>query len=319
MAFMVDSKFLYASDMKDVTLRQLTFLSETARTGSLAGAAEALHLTGPAIAQQLRLLEKRVGLPLLERGPGGQHPTEAGRLLIESAGRIDAELAACGEALDALRDASAGHVRVGAVSTAKYFAPHVLASFRDRRPGVHVSISVGNRDDVLRLLEEFDVDLAIMGRPPSGLDVEQAIFGDHPYVITAPPTHPMVGRRVTFEDVANETFLVREPGSGTRGHLDALFASAELQPRVGMEISSNETIKQAVIAGLGIALLSAHTICAELNDGRLAVLDVEGLPVRRHWLVVRMARRAVSPAAQALWDFIIEEGEARLPQVPTAL
>lgn len=312
---MAFDKFLYASDMKDVTLRQLTFLTETARTGSLAGAAEALHLTGPAIAQQLRLLEKRIGLPLLERGPGGQRPTEAGRLLIESAGRIDAELTACGEALDSLRSASAGHVRVGAVSTAKYFAPHVLASFRDQRPGVQVSIAVGNRDDVLQLLEDFEVDLAIMGRPPSGLDVEQAVFGDHPYVITAPPNHPMVGRKVTFEEVAHETFLVREPTSGTRGHLDALFANAELNPNIGMEITSNETIKQAVIAGLGIALLSAHTICAEVDDGRLAVLDVEGLPVNRHWLVVRMARRAVTPAAQALWDFIITEGAARLPKV----
>lgn len=319
MVFMGYLKFSYAGLMKDVTLRQLTFLTETVRTGSLAGAAEALHLTGPAIAQQLRILEKRVGMPLLERGPGGQHPTEAGRLLLESAGRIEAELAACGDALDELRHASAGRVRIGAVSTAKYFAPHVLSSFRDQRQGVQVSISVGNRDEVVRLLENFEVDLAIMGRPPSDLDVEQEVFGDHPYVIAAPPTHPMVGHRVTFEEVAHETFLAREQSSGTRSHLEALFSSAELQPRIGMEISSNETIKQAVIAGLGIALLSAHTICAEVADGRLAVLDVDGLPINRHWLVVRMARRALSPAAAALWNFIIEEGAARLPIMGTGV
>lgn len=313
MVFMGYLKFLYAPSMKDVTLRQLTFLTETVRTGSLAGAAEALHLTGPAVAQQLRLLEKRIGLPLLERGPGGQHPTEAGRLLLESAGRIEAELAACGDALDELRRASAGRVRIGAVSTAKYFAPHVLASFRDHRPGVQVSISVGNRDEVLRLLETFEVDLTIMGRPPSNLDVEQQVFGEHPYVIAAPPGHPMVGRHVSFEEVAHETFLAREQSSGTRSHLDALFTSAELQPRIGMEITSNETIKQAVMAGLGVALLSAHTICAEVADGRIAVLDVEGLPINRHWLVVRMGRRSLSPAAAALWDYIVAEGGARLP------
>lgn len=301
--------------MKDVTLRQLSFLTETVRTGSLAGAAESLHLTGPAIAQQLRLLEKRVGLRLLERGPGGQRATEAGRLLIDSAGRIEAELAACEEALEGLRQSSAGRVRIGAVSTAKYFAPHVLASFRDQRPGVEVSIAIGNRDEVVRMLREYEVDLAIMGRPPGDLEVDQEVFGDHPYVVTAPATHPMVGRRVSFAEVADETFLVREPTSGTRSHLDALFAAAGRQPRIGMEIASNETIKQAVIAGLGVALLSGHTICAEVADGRLAVLDVEGLPVERHWLVVRMARRAVAPAARALWDFIVSEGAARLPRV----
>ncbi|HTY73805.1 MAG TPA: LysR family transcriptional regulator [Actinomycetes bacterium] len=301
--------------MRDVTLRQLHFLAETVHSGSLAGAAERLHLTGPAIAQQLRLLERRVGLPLLERGPGGQRPTEAGRLLVEAAARIDAELEACEEALAGLRDADTGQVRVGAVSTAKYFAPHVLAAFHELHPGVSVSISVGNRDEVLQRLESFEVDLAIMGRPPRGLEAEQEVFGEHPYVVIAPPAHPMVGRRLTLAEVAEETFLVREPGSGTRLHLDSLFAAGGLQPVVGMEITSNETIKQAVIAGLGIALLSEHTVCAEVQDGRLAVLDVTGLPIVRNWLVVRMSRRAVSPAARALWDFVVQEGASRLPSL----
>ena len=301
--------------MLDANLKQLRYLAATARTGSWAGAAAELHLTAPAVATQLRLLEKNVGLPLLERGPGGQRPTEAGRVLLETGARLEAELATCEDALAALRSAHTGHVTLGAVSTSKYFAPHVLASFQHAHPDVNVTLSIGNRDEVLRRLENYDVDLAVMGRPPERIEAEQQVFGEHPYVIIATPHHPLVGRRqIPFAKMAEETFLIRESGSGTRLHLDALFSAAEITPTVGMEIVSNETIKQAVIAGLGIALISAHTIAAELHDGRLAILDVVGLPIRRHWLVVRMSRRSVSPATQALWDFFVTEGSRQLPQ-----
>jgi len=284
------------------------------RTGSLAAAAARLHLTAPAIAQQLRLLERSVGLALIERGPGGQRPTEAGRLLVDTCSRLQAELAVCDDALGSLRDARSGRVTLGAVSTAKYFAPHVLASFQRSHPDVNVAVSIGNRDDVLSRLENFEIDLAVMGRPPGRLAVEQEVFGEHPYVIIAPPTHRLVGqKKIPFEQIAAETFLVREHGSGTRMHLDALFSAAELQPTEGMELASNETIKQAAIAGLGIALISAHTIAAEVHDGRLAILDVRGLPIRRHWLVVRMTRRVVSPATRALWDFFVREAAGQLP------
>lgn len=300
--------------MKDVTLRQLRFLTEVVRCGSLAAAAARLHLTGPAIAQQLRRLERAVGLPLLERGPGGQRATDAGRLLVETSIRIDAELAVCDEALHALRTATAGHVTLGAVSTAKYFAPHVLASFRQTCPDVEIVLRIGNRDEILARLENYDIDLAVMGRPPEQLEVVQEEFGDHPYVIIAPPEHPLAGRPgISFEEVAAETLLVRERGSGTRIHLDALFTAAGFDPPAGMELASNETIKQATMAGLGIALISAHTIAAEVHDGRLAVLDVLGLPVRRHWLVVRMARRATSPATRALWEFFVAQARPLLP------
>jgi DNA-binding transcriptional LysR family regulator len=301
--------------MKDVTLRQLRFLTEAVRTGSLAAAATRLHLTAPAIAQQLRLLERSVGLALLERGPGGQRPTEAGRLLVDTYVRLEADLAMCEDALGSLRAARSGRVTLGAVSTAKYFAPHVLAAFQRSHPDVNVALSIGNRDDVLSKLENFEIDLAVMGRPPGRLAVEQEVFGEHPYVVIAPPTHRLTGRRnIPFEQIAAETFLVREHGSGTRTHLDALFSAAELQPTEGMELASNETIKQATIAGLGIALISAHTVAAEVHDGRLVILDVRGLPIRRHWLVVRMTRRAVSPATRALWDFFIREAAGQLPR-----
>ncbi len=299
-----------------MTLRQLEFLAETVRTGSLAGAAARLHLTGPAIAQQLRQLERSVGLPLLERGPHGQRPTDAGRLLVETHGRVRAELAACDEGLRALRSAETGRVTVGAVSTAKYFAPHLVASFRLAYPKVGIGLAFGNREEIVARLEDYTVDLAIMGRPPQGLVVEQQVFGDHPYVIIAPPRHPLANAgHLPFRQVAEETFLVREHGAGTRLHLDAMFAAVGHEPEIGMELDSNETIKQAVMAGLGIALISAHTIAAEVHDGRLRVLDIDGLPIRRHWLLVRMARRTSGPATRALWNFVSLTGAEYLPSL----
>ena len=302
--------------MQDVTLRQLRFLAAVARTGSLAGAAAELHLTAPAVAQQLRLLEKAVGLRLLERGPGGQRPTEAGRVLVETGRRVDAELALCDETLRSLRSATSGHVTLGAVSTAKYFAPHVLAAFRHSHPDVEVALRIGNRDEILALLEDFHVDLAVMGRPPQGLEVDQEVFGEHPYVVVAAPDHRLAGRRgVRVSDVAADTLLVRERGSGTRLHLDGLLSAAGLDDVRTMELTSNETIKQAVMAGLGTALISAHTVAAEVHDGRLAVLDVRGLPIRRQWLAVRMHRKAASPACRALWDFLVREAAGMLPSL----
>jgi DNA-binding transcriptional LysR family regulator len=303
--------------MKDVTLRQLRFLTEVVRTGSLSAAAARLHLTGPAIAQQLRVLERSVGLSLLERGPGGQRPTEAGRLLVDASNRIEAELAVCEETLRFLRDATTGQVTLGAVSTAKYFAPQVLASFRRSHPQVTIALQIGNRDEIVAQLEDFGIDLAVMGRPPQGLDVDQKVFGDHLYVVIAWPGHRLAEHRdISMAEVAVETFLIRERGSGTRVHLDGLFTAAGLDPAPGMELASNETIKQAVMAGLGIALISAHTVAAEIHDGRLIVLDVRGLPIRRHWLLVRMRRKAVSPMTRALWDFFLAEAAAQLPELP---
>ncbi len=300
--------------MKDITLRQLQCLAETVRTGSLAGAAGALHVTAPAVAAQLRLLERGLGLTLIERGPGGQHPTEAGQLVADTAARVAAELSECSEALSDLRSARAGRVTLGAVSTAKYFAPRVLAAFKASHPQVTVALSVGNRVEVLDLLERYQIDIAVMGRPPGRLEVDQEVIGDHPYVIVAAPAHPLRDAvDIPMERLSEEVFLIREPGSGTRGHFESLFSAAERYPAVGMEITSNETIKQGVIAGLGVALISAHTIAAEVADGRLIVLDVAGLPIRRHWLLVRMSRRAFSPAASELWRFFEDELADLLP------
>jgi len=298
--------------MQDATLRQLQMLAAVAESRSLAGAAATLHVTAPAVAQQVRLLTKRTGVPLIERQADGLHATEAGHVLVECAHRLQAELAEAAESLEALRTARAGRVRLGAVSTAKYFVPALIGAFRQDHSGIDVALTIGNRSEVLAALEDYAVDLVIMGRSPARLDVVDEVFGDHPYVVIAAPNHPLVARAsITVEELAPESFIVREPGSGTRAHADALLGEQPMT--IGMEMTSNETIKQAVMAGLGIALISAHTIAAEVADGRLAVLNVVGLPIQRQWRVVRLARRELSPAQRALWEFVARVGRDLLP------
>jgi DNA-binding transcriptional LysR family regulator len=203
------------------------------------------------------------------------------------------------------------------VSTAKYFAPQALAGFLGRYPSVEVRLDVGNRAAIIAALEANSLDLALTGWPPQQLAVEKEAVGDHPHIIIARPDHALAARRrMPPSALGEQTFLVREPGSGTRLLMERLFAESRISPRLGMEMGSNETIKQAVIAGLGIAFLSAHTVAAEVSDGRLVVLDVVGLPVMRRWYVVHLKRKRLLPAAVALRDYLISEGNAFLPALP---
>ncbi len=235
--------------------------------------------------------------------------------------KLLAELADAAEQLQTLRTAGSGHVTLGAVSTAKYYAPFVLAAFQRAHPGIRITLKIGNRDEVLAWLENFEVDLAVMGRPPAAAQMHAEAFGKHPYVIIAAPDHRLVveqahiGRPYDFATVAEESVLAREHGSGTRLHLDSLFATAGREPSIAMVLSSNETIKQAVMAGMGVALISGHTVAGEIADGRLAVLEVNGLPICRNWLVVRMSRRVLTPAADNLWRFVVAEAERQLPEL----
>ncbi len=300
------------------TLRQLRALAALLKSGSTKGAAEALHVTPPAITLQLRELEAAVEAPLIERRPDGVRPTALGAELQGAIERIEAILAETAEAIEALNGLEGGTVAVGVISTAKYFAPKALAAFARKHPGIEMRLAIGNREETIEGLASFELDLAIMGRPPRDFAVEQTEIGEHPHVIIAPPDHALAGRRgIALRNLARETFLLREPGSGTRAVLEELFSNAGLDLDVGMEIGSNETIKQAVIAGLGIALISAHTSSAEITDGRLAVLDVEGLPVRRRWFIVRRADKRLLPAAEAMWTFLAGQARDFLPP-PTA-
>ncbi|NIA68538.1 LysR family transcriptional regulator [Pelagibius litoralis] len=306
------------SSIQRVSLKQLRALAATVRSGTASGAAQALNITPPAVSLQLRLLEQNAGLPLLERSHEGLRVTQAGQELLATAERIEIALADCGEALRALISSDGGRASVGVVSTAKYFAPRALAEFAKSHPNVDIRLQVGNREETIAALGDHNLDFAVMGRPPIDYAVEKAVIGDHPHIIVAPIDHHLAGRkRLALKDLAQETFLLREKGSGTRLLMQRLFSDAGLSPNLGMEIGSNETIKQAVMAGLGIALISAHTVSAEIEYGRLAALPVKGLPIVRQWFVVRPQEKRLLPAAQALWDFFATSGAEHLPAVST--
>ena len=307
--------------MRNVTLKQLRAASAVGRSGKIVSAAKELNLTPPAVTLQLQQLEAVTGFQLFDRNSDGVRPTDAGRAVLETAGQIWSLLAACEDRLLQLRGIAAGRVSIGVVSTAKYFSPRMIASFAKQHAGVEVRLSVGNRGDIIELLRNFQVDIAIMGQPPRDMPVEASPFGGHPLVIVAAPDHRLAGRTgVARADLADEPFLLREEGSGTRSSME-MFLNA-LGSRAGslrIEMGSNETIKQAVMAGLGIAFISAHPIAAEVESGRLVTLDVEGLPVWRQWFVVRRLDKALMPAVQAFAAFLITEGSFYLPPyAPTA-
>jgi len=209
---------------------------------------------------------------------------------------------------------SGGRVSIGAVSTAKYFVPFAIAAFSKRHPKIDIVLRIGNREDIRQALRGYDLDIAIMGQPPPDVPVEKRLLGEHPHVIVAAANHWLAkDSGLAVVDLTYETFITRERGSGTRMLMAQFFQASDLQPKVSMEMDSNETIKQAVIAGLGIAFISLHTVASELADGRLVVLDVAALPVMRQWYAVRRSDKTLLPPAQAMLEFLGEEGSNYLP------
>lgn len=301
--------------MKNITLRQLKIFEAVARHLSFSRAAEELHLTQPAVSMQVQALEGQAGLPLTEQAGKKVRLTAAGEEVARQARRIAEQLREAGEALAALKGVEAGRLKIGVVSTAKYFAPALLAEFRRRHPGVEIQLNVSNRGTVVRQLAENEIDLAIMGTPPSEFETVATVFAEHPLVFIAAPDHPLAGkRRIDPGQLAAETLLFREPGSGTRGALERYLGEHQVNVGATMELGSNETIKQAVMAGLGISFISEHTIGLERAVGRLVKLSVAGTPVSRQWRLVYRTDKRLMPAAIAFIDFMNSEGSRLIEQ-----
>ena len=302
--------------MRGVTIRQLQIFAAAAGHLSFARTSEQLHLSQAGVSLQIKQLEEMAGFALFERRGRKIALTEAGEVLLRYAQQVLAALKDADAALSALKGLTGGRIRVGVVSTAKYFAPALLARFQRLHPGVRVSLSVNNREIIVRELERDEIEVAIMGQPPPRLATDAVAFADHPLVVVASPGHPLArARRIPLAELAGETFLVREPGSGTRSSMERFFAERAFEPRIGGVMNSNETIKQAVMAGMGLAFLSRHTIGLELATGRMAILDVVGLPLMRRWYVVRRAGRFVSPASTAFVEFVVAAGPALLAEL----
>lgn len=299
--------------MLHVTFRQLRVFEAVARHLSFSRAAEELHLTQPAVSMQIKQLEENTGLPLFEQLGKKIFLTEGGREMFHYARAIAQQLAEAEAVLTELKGLKRGKLTISVVSTANYFAPQLLAIFCRRFENVTLSLNVANREMLLAQLADNEMDMAIMGQPPLDADIEAAPFMENPLVVIASPTHPLAQERhIDPARLADETFIVREPGSGTRGAMERFFAKHKMTLHTGMEMSTTEAIKQAVQAGMGLALVSRHTIALELETKRLVVLDVAGFPLPRHWHVAHRKGKRLSAVAQAFKEFLVDEAERLL-------
>jgi len=306
--------------MKNATLRHQRIFASVARHLSFVRAAEELKLTAPAVSMQVKELEAEVGLPLFDRTSRQVSLTMVGEYMLAHTRRVLAAMRDAEDLVARFRGLQVGPLDVGMVSTAKYFLPRLLASFRREHPGIEVRLEVAdNREQIVALMQQGEIELAVMGRPPQGWPTRAEPFAMHPHVLVCANDHPFAGMElVPAAALADEGFIVREPGSGTRAALDEYMQAHQLKPRVAMQMSSNEAIKQAVMAGMGIALLSLHTIGLELNHKLIVAPDTEGLPLMRRWHVVTTPAKTLSPAAEAFRYFVLERGEAFLAGLFTA-
>jgi DNA-binding transcriptional LysR family regulator len=301
--------------LRKITLKQLRGFDAILNAKSITGAAKILHLTPPAVSLQLKDLEATTGIPLVEQSNTGYIPTQSGRMVQELSDKISKLLNEYGEALNDLSGLEQGHASIGVVNPARYFMPNLLVKYKDIHPNIKLRLNVGNRETIVSQLESLDLDMAFMGRPPDAFAVESKAIGNHPQVIIAPADHEFSDKlQLSFSKLNNQNFLLREVGSGTRTVADKLFKNSNCSPKTAIEFGSNETIKQAVIAGMGIAIISAHTVAAELADKRLISLDVKGLPVNRKWYIVKHKNKRLAPSSLALWDYVVQYGKNFLPK-----
>ncbi len=301
--------------MKNATFRQLRVFCEVAKTLSFARAAENLHLSPPAITMQIKELEGHVGMTLFQREGKKVSLTTAGEYMLVYARKILATIKDAEDVAAKLQRAEIGVLTIGMVSTAKYFLMKLLAEFREKHHGVELKLATGNRDQLVKMLHSNEVDIAIMGRPPKELHTRAEPFAAHPHVFVAAPHHPLNQRgRLTVEDLRPYDFIVREHGSGTRAAMEQFFLETHVDPRLKLQLHSNETLKQAVMAGLGLGFVSLHTIGLELDNRLISMLDVNGAPVFRAWNVVHTLSKMLSPAAESFRYFILEHGESYLAQ-----
>jgi len=302
----------------NITFRQLKIFEAVARYLSFTRASQELHLTQPAVSMQIKQLEHSIGLPLFEQLGKKVFLTDAGREFRRYASAITTQLDELDQVVDEMKGLKRGRLTIAVASTANYFVPHLLATYCKRHGDVTVSIDVTNREQLLKGLVENRADLVIMGQPPGEMDLVAESFMENPLVVIAPPDHPLAGeRRIPLDRLREETFLVREQGSGTRSAMERYFAANHLSLSTPMEMSSNEAIKQGVEAGLGLGLVSVHTLEMELALQRLVILDVVKFPIMRYWFIVYRTGKRLSIVAQNFREFVLNEA-SQILQLPAA-
>ncbi len=289
-----------------ITFRQLTVFETAARFCSFTRTAETLYMSQPAVSMQIKQLEETVGLPLFEQVGKKLYLTEAGEEFAQYSRKILQLLSEAETVMDSLKGIKRGKLAIAVASTAGSFATRLLAQFNQRFETITISLDVTNRASLLNHLEQNDIDMAIMGKPPTQKSLQEIQFADNPLVVIAAPNHPLANKKnIPWEQLQDETFVIRERGSGTRSAMERFCEEQNSPLNTGMEMTSNEAIKQAVQAGLGLGVVSQHTLELELQTGQLIVLDVKLFPILRHWYIVHRSNKRLSPAAQHFKDFVL--------------
>lgn len=300
----------------NVTFRQLKVFEAVARHLSYTKAALELHLSQPAVSMQIKQLEENAGICLLEQVGKKIFLSEAGREMYHYCRTIAHQLEEAGEVLEQLKGLKSGRLEVSVATTANAFATRMLSKFNKQYEGSTVSLDVTNREHLLKQLADNDKDIAIMGRPPEEADLVTEPFADNPLVVIAPPDHALAGQKsIALEKLQDLTFVVREQGSGTRTAMQRFFDEHHLSLTTSMEMNENEAIKQAVQAGMGLGVVSIHTLELELETNRLVILDVVDFPIMRHWYLVHRKDKRLSPITQAFKDFVLNEGRSLIPYI----
>lgn len=295
---------------RHTSLRQLQVFDAIAHLGSYTKAAEILYTTQPTVSMQIRKLTDTVGLPLLEQVGRKTRLTDAGEELYLAAREIFSAFSRLEMKIADMKGLKYGRLRLTALTTAQYFAPCILGEFSKRFSGIDVSLNVINREQLIERLERNEDDIYILGQTfPQGLKIEASPFAPNKLVVIANSDHPLARKKnISLEEIAKEPFIMREQGSGIRDAVFRLFGEHGLTPNTGIELGSSEAIKHAIVAGLGISVLSHTALTLEGNKGPLVELDVEGFPIRRQWYLVYPKGKELSLVAQAFYDFCMQEG-----------
>ena len=296
--------------MKQSTLHQLKVFEAVARHNSFTRAAEELFLTQPTVSMQVKQLTKAVGMPLFDQVGKRLYLTQAGEELVKTCREVFEKLDQFEMTIADLKGLKQGRLRLAVITTAKYFVPRLLGPFCKRYPGIDVSLQVTNHEHILNRLGENLDDLYVMSQLPESIEVTYKRILDNPLVVLAPANHTLAQEKnIPIERIAAEPFIMREPGSGTRKAVQALFDEHKLSLKVQLDLGSNEAIKQAIAGGLGISILSLHTIALEGPSSQLTVLDAQHFPIERYWYAIYPNGKQLSIVARTFLDYLLTEGK----------
>ncbi len=300
---------------RSATLRQLQVFESIARHNSFSRAAEELHLTQPTVSMQVKKLVDILDAPLFERIGRKVYLTAVGQALYASVDGILEQLSIAEQKINHLKGFSGGSVKMSVISTAQYFVPKVIHEFMQSYPDVSVILRVGNKENLLERIAQNKDDFYLLGQPPEGLNIESTLLADNPLAFVANSSHPLVGKKLHIEDLASETFLMREVGSGIRSQIEKVFEEARFQPRLQMVLGGNEVIRLGLLQDLGVTVTAVSTLIKEIEAGEISILNVEGFPIHRHWYLAYPKGKVLSIAAEELINLLKLEGKSFSQQV----